>query len=166
MGSTPPPYIGPNIATELILNSRLKNIFSLIHLDTSDRRELAKIGAIDFQNILYHLVKESADEPGTQNKIFQTVCNIGKQSIKKLLAEKEKVDVKNSLKQLSKEFKKSQVDFFSDELLDREAADLAYKGVKEFTLGNHNKALVKINEAISLDLYRKRKGRRDNNGCL
>ncbi len=48
----PPPYMGPTIATEIILNSNLKNKFRLIHLDTSDHRKLNKLGAIDFNNII------------------------------------------------------------------------------------------------------------------
>ena len=45
-GSVPPPYIGPNVATVIILNSGLKNKFDLIHLDTSDHRGLSTLGAI------------------------------------------------------------------------------------------------------------------------
>ena len=51
MSPTPPPYMGPTIATEIILNSRLKDEFDLIHLDTSDHRGLHTLGAIDFQNV-------------------------------------------------------------------------------------------------------------------
>jgi len=51
LGPLPPPYMGPSIATEIILNSELKNDFDLIHLDTSDHRDLTTLGAIDFWNI-------------------------------------------------------------------------------------------------------------------
>ena len=51
LGSLPPPYIGPTLATEVILNSSLKNRFHLIHLDTSDHRSLKTLSQIDFQNI-------------------------------------------------------------------------------------------------------------------
>jgi glycosyltransferase involved in cell wall biosynthesis len=43
--------MGPSIATEILLNSKLKNKYDLIHLDTSDRRDLKSLGAIDFTNI-------------------------------------------------------------------------------------------------------------------
>ena len=46
----PPPHIGPTIATQIILNSRINKHFELIHLDTSDHRDISKLGAIDFQN--------------------------------------------------------------------------------------------------------------------
>jgi glycosyltransferase involved in cell wall biosynthesis len=51
LGSLPPPYIGPTLATEVILNSSLKERFNLIHLDTSDHRSLKTLSRIDFQNI-------------------------------------------------------------------------------------------------------------------
>ena len=50
LGKLPPPYIGPSVATQLILNSKLKEEFDLIHLDTSDHRDINTLGALDFQN--------------------------------------------------------------------------------------------------------------------
>lgn len=50
LGPVPPPYMGPTVATEIILKSALKDRFQLIHLDTSDRRDLSTLGALDFQN--------------------------------------------------------------------------------------------------------------------
>jgi glycosyltransferase involved in cell wall biosynthesis len=47
----PPPYMGPTIATDIILNSELKNEFALIHLDTSDHRELDFLNKMDFRNV-------------------------------------------------------------------------------------------------------------------
>jgi glycosyltransferase involved in cell wall biosynthesis len=51
LGPLPPPYMGPSLATEVLLNSKLKDEFDLIHLDTSDHRGLETLGAIDFWNI-------------------------------------------------------------------------------------------------------------------
>jgi len=51
IGPVPPPYMGPTLATEIILNSGLSDDFELIHLDTSDHRGLETLGAIDFWNI-------------------------------------------------------------------------------------------------------------------
>jgi len=50
LGKLPPPYIGPSVATQLIVNSRLKEEFDLIHLDSSDHRDINTLGALDFQN--------------------------------------------------------------------------------------------------------------------
>ena len=50
-GKLPPPFIGPAIATKIILSSNLKNEFELIHLDTSDHRDINTLGVIDFWNI-------------------------------------------------------------------------------------------------------------------
>ncbi len=51
VGAVPPPFMGPTLATEVILRSSLRDKFELIHLDTSDHRPLDTLGAIDFQNI-------------------------------------------------------------------------------------------------------------------
>ena len=55
LGPVPPPYMGPSVATQVILNSKLKDEFELIHLDTSDHRDLNTLGAIDFRNIFLAL---------------------------------------------------------------------------------------------------------------
>jgi len=52
LGPVPPPYMGPTISTELILKSSLKNEFDLIHLDTSDHRDLNKLNKADIWNFL------------------------------------------------------------------------------------------------------------------
>ena len=49
-GKLPPPYIGPAVATRIILNSKLKDEFELIHLDLSDHRGINTLGNFDFTN--------------------------------------------------------------------------------------------------------------------
>lgn len=51
LGPKPPPFMGPTVATEILLRSRLGEHFDLIHLDTSDHRDLSTLGAIDFGNV-------------------------------------------------------------------------------------------------------------------
>lgn len=50
LGPIPPPYMGPSIATQIILESQLSQKFRLIHLDTSDHRPLDTLGMYDFWN--------------------------------------------------------------------------------------------------------------------
>lgn len=52
LGKLPPPLIGPSVATAIILKSRLRQNFNLLHLDTSDHRSINKLGAFDLKNIL------------------------------------------------------------------------------------------------------------------
>lgn len=107
---------------------------------------------INFLNILEHLIRESSDVAGTQNKVFQMVSKIGKQSVKKLLTEENKrSSVKTSLMKLSKECKDYKTVFFASDLLERKSSFYSYQGVKEFILGNYDKAIIKIKEAIRLD---------------
>jgi glycosyltransferase involved in cell wall biosynthesis len=55
LGPLPPPLMGPSIATEVILTSRLKEKFKLIHLDTSDHRDLDTLNRVDFTNVFLAL---------------------------------------------------------------------------------------------------------------
>ena len=117
-----------------------------IHLKT-----IKFLEKLDFLKILFHMIKESSDDAGTQNKIFQVVTSVGKQSIKKLLTEDtEKIKVKDSLLKLSEECVSRKTDFLSYDLLEREAANLYYYGLKEFILGNYNKAIDRFKEAICI----------------
>jgi len=52
IGAVPPPYHGTNISNERILNSKIKDIFKLYHLDSSDHRDLDNLGKIDLVNVL------------------------------------------------------------------------------------------------------------------
>ena len=51
MAPTPPPYMGPSIATQIILNSRFVDEFNVIHIETADRRPLNNLGKFDLTNI-------------------------------------------------------------------------------------------------------------------
>lgn len=51
VGQTPPPIHGQAICIQMYLNSKLKDSFDLIHLDTSDRRNLSNIGKFDYRNV-------------------------------------------------------------------------------------------------------------------
>lgn len=56
VGATPPPHHGMTIFMENILQSRLKEQYTLLHLDTSDHRDLDNLGLLDFWNV-YHALK-------------------------------------------------------------------------------------------------------------
>lgn len=59
IGPTPPPYMGPTLATEIILESSLSKKFELLHLDTSHHDTLATLGAINQRNV-FSALKHSA----------------------------------------------------------------------------------------------------------
>ena len=50
LGKLPPPYIGPAVACQIILQSKLKEEFNLVHIDLSDHRDISTLGKIDFGN--------------------------------------------------------------------------------------------------------------------
>jgi tetratricopeptide (TPR) repeat protein len=130
------------ISQKLISKNRL-----ITHLDT-----LCFLDKIKFQSILFQLIKESSDIAGTQNKTYQTICNIGKESIKKLLSnDKEKSKVYESLLKLNKEINSHDIMFFSYDLLQRNASNHFYKGLKQFKLENYKSAIDEIKQAINID---------------
>ena len=51
LGKVPPPYMGPSIATEILLKSGLNNNFNLIHVDTKVNSDLKDIGKWSFEKI-------------------------------------------------------------------------------------------------------------------
>jgi len=50
LGKLPPPYIGPATACEIIINSKIKDDYRLIHLDLSDHRDINTLAKVDFMN--------------------------------------------------------------------------------------------------------------------
>ena len=57
VGPTPPPAHGISVLTEILLQSRLRESFELVHLDTADRRTLDNVGRFELHNVflaLYH----------------------------------------------------------------------------------------------------------------
>jgi glycosyltransferase involved in cell wall biosynthesis len=55
LGKLPPPYMGPAVATEIILRSKLKEEFELIHLDTRVNTSLSSFGKWSFGKIMKNL---------------------------------------------------------------------------------------------------------------
>jgi glycosyltransferase involved in cell wall biosynthesis len=51
LGKLPPPYMGPSIATEIILNSSLNEQFNIVHLDTKAYSALEEIGKWSFSKL-------------------------------------------------------------------------------------------------------------------
>ena len=51
IGSLPPPPHGCNVFIREMLNSDLQRRFDILHLDTSDRRNLDNLSRLDFTNV-------------------------------------------------------------------------------------------------------------------
>jgi glycosyltransferase involved in cell wall biosynthesis len=51
VGPIPPPFHGVTISTQRLLSSDLGKMFNLIHLNTSDHRDVDNIGRIDLTNV-------------------------------------------------------------------------------------------------------------------
>jgi len=51
IGAVPPPFHGSNVFFKNLLDSKLKEHFEIIHLDTSDHRSLDNLGRFDYTNV-------------------------------------------------------------------------------------------------------------------
>ncbi|MBV6478486.1 MAG: D-inositol-3-phosphate glycosyltransferase [Ignavibacteria bacterium] len=51
IGSLPPPYHGSNMYFHSLINSRIKNEFSVSHLDISDHRDINNLSKLDYTNV-------------------------------------------------------------------------------------------------------------------
>ncbi len=52
IGPTPPPHHGVSVATRVLLDSRLSELFDIIHVDLADRRGIAHVDNPDFHDVL------------------------------------------------------------------------------------------------------------------
>ncbi|MCE7994807.1 MAG: glycosyltransferase family 4 protein [Roseivirga sp.] len=52
-GKVPPPYIGPAVATQIILNSRLKEHVDLVHFDTSHHKSIDELSSKSLKNVFF-----------------------------------------------------------------------------------------------------------------
>ncbi len=55
VGKLPPPYMGPSVATQIILNSSLRNHFRLFHVDTKAFKSLNELGKWSVKKILKNI---------------------------------------------------------------------------------------------------------------
>lgn len=55
LGKLPPPYIGPSIATQIIINSSLKNEFELIHINTGINKTISSFGKFNIGKIFKNI---------------------------------------------------------------------------------------------------------------
>jgi len=51
LGKLPPPYLGPAVATEILLNSRLRERYHLLHLDTNVHETLDTLGGLSLRKV-------------------------------------------------------------------------------------------------------------------
>ena len=56
-GKLPPPFIGPALATKIILSSELKNRYELIHFDISHHKSIADLGRVHWYNFVFPLMQ-------------------------------------------------------------------------------------------------------------
>jgi SAM-dependent methyltransferase len=110
------------------------------------------LSSVHFTDLLYSILKEIPPVAGTQKKTITVVTTFGKQSIRKIMSNsKETEAAKKALVSLSKKYPPNEHTFFSETLLEYQAADLCYQAIKAFVAKDFINAGVKLQEAIRLD---------------
>lgn len=110
------------------------------------------LSSVHFTDLLHSLLQDIPPVAGTQKKTMTVVTTFGKQSIRKILSNsKETKAVKKSLVSLSKKYPHSEHTFFSETLLEYQAADRCYQAIKDFIAKDFTNASAKLQEAIRFD---------------
>lgn len=105
--------------------------------------------SINTPALLVRLLTESPVVPGTQAQMVESVSTIGKHSIRQILSGGQTGSaVKTSLVKLSRRYVLKDRSFFSEKVVEYEASQLAYQGVKDFIQGDYENAIMKLQEAI------------------
>ncbi len=110
------------------------------------------LSSVHFTDLMHSLLKEIPPVAGTQKKTMTMITTFGKQSIKKIISNDKGTEaVKKALVSLSKKYPHNEYAFFSETLIEYEAADLCYRAIKDFIAKDFNNAGAKLQEAIRLD---------------
>lgn len=116
------------------------------HLDTT--KILIKH---DFPNILCYSLTEIPGFVGEQKRLYQTIKNMGKNTIKNLLNPSKKTSTTKSLSKMNKKIKTQyKINFFSEQMLLTKANHFFRQGAKEFVLNRYDKAINKFKNSIQL----------------
>jgi predicted SAM-dependent methyltransferase len=116
------------------------------------RELLHFLSSIQFSNLLVSVLKEMPTTPGTQKKTLQVVTQFTTLSIKKLVSGGKQTEAqKKILTTLSQKSPQKDIQFFSETILEYQAADLCYEAIKAFIKKDYPTASAKWHEAIRLD---------------
>jgi predicted SAM-dependent methyltransferase len=114
---------------------------------------LAKLDRIKLPKVLVQMFENTPITSGTQKQTFKLVHDMGKEGIRKLLHSQNET-VLDSLSDLAarggKTSQTDNIEVFSESALKSSSNTLFSQGIKEFALGNHDKANEKFSEAIIL----------------
>jgi len=105
----------------------------------------------DFPSILCYSLTEIPGFVGEQKRLYQTIENMGKKTIKNLLNLSKKTSITKSLSKTYKKIKtQHKIDFFSEQILLTKANLFFRQGAKEFVLKRYSKAINKFKNSIQL----------------
>ena len=144
------------IRSPALTQAFLKECFRHITVSRQTKKKYVEcahfLSTVHFSNILLSVLKQTPPIPGTQKKTMETVDHYGQQCIKKILTNKKEADAtKKALILFSKQCSAEETIFFSDTILEQNAADLCYKAIKYFLRKDYTRATTTLQEAIRFE---------------
>lgn len=152
-------YLKTIVETSAIVSPKIGQVFMnclsnaklVIHNDTSKYREiLENLDSLNFVDVLIHLFCEMPIKPGLQRESFDTVANLGRQLVRKFIAEDQ-----SAIDEITSTSKKIQNygnnDFFSSVGLEIMSNKQLSLGLKAFGLDQIDNATKLIHDAIRLN---------------
>ncbi|HEX08726.1 MAG TPA: methyltransferase domain-containing protein, partial [Thermoplasmatales archaeon] len=112
---------------------------------------LETLAKLDFPSLLLNIMMQTPGFVGEQHKLFSTITEIGRKTIKGLFSSTHRKIIKN-LRAISKEINPDKrIKFFSLKIILLKSNNIFQKGVKEFILENYENAIEKFIESTSVN---------------
>jgi len=114
---------------------------------------LEKLAELDFPNDLLQILMDTPNFVGQQEKLFDTICNMGKKTVEKILTCENKQVILSNLEKISNRINPSvKIVFLSQKLIMLKSNHFFQIGHKKFTLEEYKSAINLFKE--SANLYR------------
>jgi len=152
-------YLKTIVETSAIVSPKIGQVFMnclsnaklVIHNDTSKYREiLENLDSLNFVDILIHLFCEMPIKPGLQRESFDTVTNLGRQMVRKFIAEDQNAidEIKNTAEKIQGMGDNDYFSMIGLEIISNRKVAL---GLKAFGLDNIAEAINLLQDAVRLN---------------
>jgi len=111
---------------------------------------LEKLIEIDFIKILIENLSKTSNFVGKQDELFETIADLGKKTIEKLIEEDNSEEIISKLLDFEKQKEDINLDFFSAKLIMLESNKFFQLGIKEFNKENYKNAVENFERSATL----------------
>ena len=139
------------IMTIMLLNELIQEDILKKKLVKNYIEVLEKLSELDFPNDLLQILMETQNFVGQQEKLFVTVCNLGKITVEKILDSEKKQEIINNLEKISNRMKSSEkIVFLSKKQIMLKSNHFFQIGYKKFILRDYESAINLFKESAKL----------------